>query len=510
MLSAAPSAERGHRGSRDVRVVAGGRRDDLVVAAATVLSLVAFVLAERRLAGASGFPLDDAWIHLHFARNLAEGAGFVYNPGVPVAGSTAPLWTLILALGLAIAGPSPLIAKAIGVVLSLGAALVVRRAAEAWGASRPAALAAAIGLAWTGPMAWGALSGMEVPLAALLVAAALLAHARGRDAWTALWAALAVLARPEALVLVPMLAIARPLTRRRALLFAGITAIVVAPAIAFSLATVGAPIPATAAAKVEGGLIGWLLGVREGAATTWLVRPGEFVRAWVAWLALTDWLLPVLLLPALIASWWRPGRALAVPALALVAHPVAMALLAPYRDPGFQEGRYSIHLLPLAFLVVAAALGARVTRLRLAVIGGYLLLALVALPSAAARYGWAVQNINAMQVHLGHWVDAHLPRDGVIAVNDVGAIAYVSRREVIDLMGLVSPEVIRYHRSGEAGLMRYLAERCPGHVIVFPAWFPTMTARRDLLEPIYRVRLDHNTVAGADEMVVYRLVRCAT
>ena len=114
-----------------------------------------------------------------------------------------------------------------------------------------------------------------------------------------------------------------------------------------------------------------------------------------------------------------------------------------------------------------------------------------------------------MQVHLGHWVDAHLPPRGAIAVNDIGAIAYVSRREVIDLMGLVTPDVIRYQRSGETGVMRYLAERCPGHVIVFPAWFPQLTARRDLLEPIYRVRLEHNTVAGADEMVVYRLVRCA-
>jgi hypothetical protein len=499
-VPAAPSAD----GDR------GGSRDDLIVAAAALLPLVVFVLAERRLAGGAGFPLDDSWIHLHFARNIAEGAGFAYNPGVPVAGSTAPLWTLLLALGLAVAGPSPAIAKTIGVGVGLAAALVTRRAAAAWGASRPVALAAAVGLAWTGAMAWGALSGMEVPLAALLVAAALLAHARGRDAWTALWAALAVLARPEALVLVPLLAVARPLTLRRALVFAGVTTLVVSPAVAFSLATVGAPIPATAAAKIDGGLVGWLLGMREPASTTWLARPAEFVGAWVAWLARTDWLLPVLLLPALIWVWRRPGRALAVPALALLAHPLAMALLAPYRDPGFQEGRYSIHLLPLAFVVLAAALGPRLTRPRAVLVAVYLVLALAALPAAAARYGWAVQNINAMQVHLGHWVDEHLPRRGAIAVNDIGAIAWVSRREVIDLMGLVSPDVIRYHRSGEAGLMRYLAERCPGHVIVFPAWFPAMTARRDLLEPIYRVRLDHNTVAGADEMVVYRLVRCAS
>jgi hypothetical protein len=185
-----------------------------------------------------------------------------------------------------------------------------------------------------------------------------------------------------------------------------------------------------------------------------------------------------------------------------------MALLAPYQAPRFQEGRYSIQLLPLAFVVLAVALGRRLTRPRGALLGLYLALALAALPPAATRYAWAVQNINAMQVHLGRWVDAHVPRGEKIALNDVGAIAYVSRREVIDLMGLVSPDIIAYRRAGEAGVMRYLVERCPGHVIVFPAWFPQMTARRDLLEPVYRVRLDHNLVAGGDEMVVYRLVRC--
>src|SRR4026207_1010669 len=44
--------------------------------------------------GLATFPLDDSWIHLQFARNLAEGRGFAYNPGVPVSGSTAPLSTV--------------------------------------------------------------------------------------------------------------------------------------------------------------------------------------------------------------------------------------------------------------------------------------------------------------------------------------------------------------------------------------------------------------------------------
>src|SRR5712691_5807589 len=108
-----------------------GLRDDLVVAVAACLPLVLFALIERRLAGVAGFPLDDSWIHLHFARNIAEGAGFSFNPGVPVAGSTAPLWTLLLAAGAALFGASPALAKVIGVGATLGAALTMRRLALA-------------------------------------------------------------------------------------------------------------------------------------------------------------------------------------------------------------------------------------------------------------------------------------------------------------------------------------------------------------------------------------------
>jgi len=111
-------------------------------------------------------------------------------------------------------------------------------------------------------------------------------------------------------------------------------------------------------------------------------------------------------------------------------------------------------------------------------------------------------------VHLGHWVDAHLPRDSRVALNDVGAIAYFSRRHVIDLMGLVTPDIIPYRREGEAGVIRYVAETCPDYLIVFPTWFPDLTARRYLVEPVYRVRLERNEVAGGAEMVVYRIRRC--
>ena len=310
-------------------------------------------------------------------------------------------------------------------------------------------------------------------------------------------------------MLLPLIALSTPPTLRRFGVFVGLAAVALAPAVAFSLATVGAPVPATAAAKIEGGVLGWLAGVHEPLGRLLVTRPWQFTREWIGWLWTTHVLLPIALAPAVVVVWRRVGPALGLPALALIAHPLAMALLAPYRGPGFQEGRYSAHLLPLAFIVLVVALGPTWTRRRGALAAVWLALALASLVPAATRYAWGVQNINAMQVRLGHWVAEHVPRHGRLALNDIGAIAYISRRPVIDLMGLVTPEIIPYRRQGEEGILRFVDEQCPDYVIVFPAWFPDMTARRYLLEPVFRVRLERNEVAGADEMVVYRLTRCA-
>ena len=150
--------------------------------------------------------------------------------------------------------------------------------------------------------------------------------------------------------------------------------------------------------------------------------------------------------------WKNTGRALGLVTLVFLAHPIGMALFAHTEALRFREGRYSIHLLPLVVLILAVALGGRgrgdvgVTdqrsgtpssrpRLEAALgragdgvgrgppppapiawpvaLGVWLAIADCTLMPAATRYAWAVQNINAMQVHLGHWVDAHRrrPRD---------------------------------------------------------------------------------------------------
>lgn len=488
-------------------------RGALVLTAAALLAAVGFfLLRERSIAGSvglSGFPLDDSWIHLQFARNLALGQGFAYNPGVPVSGSTAPLWTLALAALFKAGGADPAWAKAAGVAAALGAVWLARQLALAWTGNTALGLTAALVTAWSAPVVWGALSGMEVTLAALLVTAVLVAHTAGGTALSAALLGLAVLARPESLLLLPLLWCAGPLTIRRSAILWGLPAALLLPWVAFNLRTGGTPLPATAAAKIEGGLLGVLSGSRDTVATTFFGRPWQFEREWLVWLASVNVLLPILILPGLWVLWRRGGRAWALPASVLLLHPLGMALLAPYRGPAFQEGRYSIQLLPLAIVVAVSAFVPLLSAARFRPAWMWMACALIVaaalvpLGAGATRYAWAVQNIDAMQVGLGRWVEAHTPPGARVALNDVGAIAYLGRREVVDVMGLVTPAIIPYRKDGEAGVLRYLELACPDYLIVFPAWFPALSARADRFTPIHRVRLEHNTVAGADEMVVY-------
>ena len=161
------------------RVRSSGARVCLLLGgAAACLAYLAIEL--WRLDGGLGWPLDDSWIHLQFARNLAAGRGLAYNAGELVTGSTAPLWTALLAL-LAYLPGSPLAwAQLAGALLYLASIDATWRLARELGLTPGlAALAGGLTLG-TGWMVWSALSGMEIPLFVLLSTWGMVLHLRER------------------------------------------------------------------------------------------------------------------------------------------------------------------------------------------------------------------------------------------------------------------------------------------------------------------------------------------
>lgn len=141
----------------------------LGVAAVAVLIIARFAAEGVHVAGPQlGFPLDDTWIHVRFAQTVARTGVFAFNPGEPTAGSTSPLWVVLLAaVGLfsgQFVGSALLLSALSYFLLGLCTYLVARRMLNDEGAGAVAALIVLVNVR----VAWAALSGMEICLAALL------------------------------------------------------------------------------------------------------------------------------------------------------------------------------------------------------------------------------------------------------------------------------------------------------------------------------------------------------
>src|SRR5512142_2116435 len=105
------------------------RRRDLVIAAAALVGVTVYALAAH-FAGGLGFPLDDSWIHQTYGRNLAQSGLWAYIPGVPSAGSTSPLFTVLLAVGYALHLPFFAWTYGLGALALAGAGLIGARLAD--------------------------------------------------------------------------------------------------------------------------------------------------------------------------------------------------------------------------------------------------------------------------------------------------------------------------------------------------------------------------------------------
>jgi len=501
-------------------------------ALAFVLALglaVAHAALAERVAGTSGFPLDDAWIHARLARNLVEGRGFRFNTGEPAAVSSAPLWTLLLAVPAAVGIPFPwasyLTGAAAAAALSLIGFVLVDRAT---GDRQAARLCGAL-LLGTHPFPWSIASGMEPALAAALVLATVLAVLARRPRLALLLALVAGLTRPE-LTLLPGFVVLDALWRgdwrdagRIARWIVAGCAATVAPFLIDGVLT-GRFMFASLAAKV--GRHGVLAALAEGRADWVPSIVATNLPLYLLPLARVlarDNLILLLLAPIGLRRLTSAGGGSHLPWMVFVLLPSAVAVLAPFGGPDFHEQRYIAPVVAVCVVAGCVAWAAtpsdrRRPVLRLASLALVAVLSAWGAVSGLLRYAREVKNIDAMQMTIGRWLAERPEGPGTIATNDIGAIGFVTRAPILDVTGLATPEVIPYLRQtgppgssnrgwngvSESGLLSFLRARRPDYVAVFPSWYPSRFFGEGLGREVFRVDLDDNVICGDRTMIVYR------
>jgi hypothetical protein len=172
--------------------------------------IVILALAARLVPGSR--TIDDSYITFRYARNLLAGSGFTYNPGESVLGTTTPLYTFLMAgLGALTGGanaPFPDLALGVNALADAATCLLLVRLGKRAGA-RFAGWAAALVWAVAPFSVTFAIGGLETSLYVLLLTGTVAAALAGRRLMAALLGALALLTRPDALILLGPLVLER-------------------------------------------------------------------------------------------------------------------------------------------------------------------------------------------------------------------------------------------------------------------------------------------------------------
>lgn len=451
---------------------------------AFICALVGFGLAAAMIWETRDFALDDAWIHLSYAKSLRAGDGLSYNPGDLETGFSSPLWVFVLGVW-PIAGNPVIPVKLLGALLHaatswMGALVTLELARRRAGPEHPVPLASltvlgGVLVACSPTLLQAATSGMEVPLAAFVLLASIREVLRGRAAVAAVLGLLSTWARPELLgaIVVFSFVVAAVGWRRRAedprvrasVWAIGGAALGLALWVGYCFAVSGYPWPNAQYIKGTGGSWAGLTYLRDE------------VLVWQPWLvSLTG--------VALIAFGLREetrakeSGAWAIMA-AFVATSIAIAISRPLH-PGvlFFESRYFAPLAPLPLVVLPLGLSAvRPETRRWIRVAAFT--ALLPIAGLTGLQIWQLrdqlvehtEDTRVLHTAVSQWLVENVPADAVVAVEGAGAHRFFTPRSVriVDLVGLNHADAAHAHFDRTAKLCVFVREH-PTHLVVPADW----------------------------------------
>ena len=417
------------------------------------LLIALLIAAAGWMAWLAVYQVDDAFIVYRYARSLARGDGFVFNPGERVEGVTCFLWTVGLT-PFSLAGlPLPRVAPVLTAIAGLCCLVVVaRRHAESEG--RPTVdmrdLLPPMLLAVTPAFAYWSVGALETVPYALLVSLAAREHARESrgigSLASAVFLGIASLVRPETPLLVLALAADRLRTHGLSATarWLGVVAAFAGPFLLFRRFYFGDWLPNTYYAKT-------------GATFPVLVAYGwAYLRKCLASVvpsfgSSSDAIVPLgalTLVVLIVFAWRRP----ALRTEAIVVLSIAAAIVVEGGD-WMVLSRFWVPALPSLAVIAGAGLLRLAASNRAGIAAASLLVAAIVgnglTEGVRQRNGGQGLRVNALGYRHAHrevarFLNEHAAPDDAVALMDIGMIGwYADRLRVIDITGLTDHDIAR-------------------------------------------------------------------
>lgn len=418
------------------------------------VGVLILALIACRLLVVSAFPIyDDAFITYRYSANLAAGLGLVFSPGMPwepVLGTTTPGYSVLLAGFHALGFDLAFASRSFNLVCDVVTGLLL---VNLFGRRRFAATLVLFSFAALPPLARISMGGMESPLFVAMTLGAVAAHRSKRFSLSGTLAALACSVRPEAVILVVVLATQRTWDRRALARYLAPVAVIGLAHVAILFAVYGSPIPQSVTAK---------------ASRTTVEFPWARIRHVITYsfVPLTPL---VVVLPLVLIGL---ARGLARPARAFLVF--SLLIVVGYMASGVKTWGWYFYV-PLTGWVIGFALGSewvldrpwawlagprRLANARLAP-AGFAVAAVLSVMTYSKLYPDTISG--SVYGPLAAWAETVglEEKQSTIAASDIGAIGYFSNAVILDTEGLVWPPAKDFEHQVEV-----VAAELPDYVLI--------------------------------------------
>jgi hypothetical protein len=446
------------------------------------------------------FSLDDTYIHLVYARNLAQGLGFSFNAGEPSIGTTSPLWVVLLSLFFRLGLNIYYATIFLSLLIFLGCGLLVGLLAKDLLSDLPCEEGKTISLLslfcaslylFNGNIHWYLFSGMETMLFHFfsLLSIYLYRH-HGLTVKTGLSLGLLLLTRITEGTLIVAIGIVDLFRGRRGYTGYGAILLVYLPYLIFSYLLTGNLIPTTA----QGKTLTWVDGQFRP------FRTASFLFACLKYLFLYNpQIFLLLMLTAVLFGFrvWilvRRGRGLRIREGREENYLLWVIILWGIFHVGIyaitfrtlaHHLRYVSGIYPVIILLSAFCLAQWAKRWRVVerwllplFVTAVLMITIFNLRFWKEVYKGNIEQIEKVYIKAAEWVRDNTSPSDRIAGFDIGILKYISNREIIDLGGLVNPEVYPFLILQNCG--DYLRQKKATYILY--SRFPDC----DLITGIYR------------------------
>ena len=450
-----------------------------------------------------GFPLDDSWIHQTYAKNLILYKDWVFIPGIKSAGSTAPLWNLMLAPGHIFQDNFFFVwTFLISGIFTSFICVIFQKLFDNLSNSIEGVPWAGLVVAMEWHLMWATNSGMETILFVFLIQFFFfsLISKNSQLRWLpGLLVGLIVFVRPDGItlfgpfivVMTYYLVIGKAKGHDLLVNLTIILAFIILYG-AFNLRLSGEFLPNTFYAK-------------QAEYDVLFSQP--LLTRYFKLLLIPVTGAGILLIPGFIYFLYLKFRKFDVFVISLFLWFAGYILIYAIRLPVvYQHGRYIIPTIPIFLLLSLLGLNEIKKRnykfksqINFGFTSAFVSLLLVFLYLGGKAYSQDVAIIQTEMVATARWINNNLEEDVIIAAHDIGALGFYANRQIIDLAGLVNPEVIPFIRD-EVRLNEYLTEKNADYLVVFPDWYEFLDSSK--IE-IYSSEGIYSPLLGGSNMKIF-------